>query len=174
MRPRGATGSRLGEFYLATLHRQAASDDPDQLASVIRAFGQLDAHVLWAIHPRTRKNLESFGLTQTVASAHNVRVLDPLPYLDTNGLLRAARMLLTDSGGMQKEAYFFGVPCLTMRDETEWVETVELGWNTLVGTDEARIVEGAREPRPGASRPDVYGDGHAAEKVAARIESELL
>lgn len=159
-------GVTPGEFYLATLHRQAASDDPQQLASVLRAFARLDAPVLWAVHPRTRKNLETFGLTDALAASPNIHVLDPLPYLETNGLLRVARALLTDSGGMQKEAYFFGVPCITMREETEWVETVQLGWNVLAGTDETRIVQAANALPRGAERPPVYGDGHAATRVA--------
>jgi UDP-N-acetylglucosamine 2-epimerase len=159
-------GVEPGAFYLATLHRQAASDDPGQLGSVVRAFARLDAPVLWAVHPRTRKNLERFGLEGDLAAAAHVRVLDPLPYLETNGLLRSAKALLTDSGGMQKEAYFFGVPCVTMREETEWVETVELGWNVLTGTDEERIVAAASSPPVGIDRLPVYGDGHAAEKIA--------
>jgi UDP-GlcNAc3NAcA epimerase len=159
-------GVAPGDFYLATLHRQAASDDPVQLAAVVRAFARLDARVLWAVHPRTRKNLDAFGLSGLLAASPNVRVLDPLPYLEMNGLLRVARALLTDSGGMQKEAYFFGVPCITMREETEWVETVELGWNVLTGTDESRIVEAASAPPRGAGHPPVYGDGHAAGRIA--------
>jgi UDP-N-acetylglucosamine 2-epimerase (non-hydrolysing)/UDP-GlcNAc3NAcA epimerase len=121
------------------------------------------------VHPRTRKNLERFGLGSELAATANVCVLDPLSYLDTNGLLRCARALLTDSGGMQKEAYFFGVPCVTMREETEWVETVQLGWNVLTGTDEERIVSAVTTLPRGTQRPPVYGDGHAAEKIAGAL-----
>ena len=145
------------------------SASAERLGSVVRAFGRLDAPVLWAVHPRTRKNLERFGLGSELAATTNVRVLDPLSYLDTNGLLRCARALLTDSGGMQKEAYFFGVPCVTMREETEWVETVQLGWNVLTGTDEERIVSAVTTLPRGTQRPPVYGDGHAAEKIAGAL-----
>jgi UDP-GlcNAc3NAcA epimerase len=129
--------------------------------------------VLWAVHPRTRARLAEFGLEDAVARAANVRVLDPVPYIETVALLRSARALLTDSGGMQKEAYFFGVPCVTLRDETEWVETVELGWNTLVGTNPERIVEAATAALRPDERPPVYGDGHAAEAIARVVEEHF-
>jgi len=168
-----AHGVEAGGYYLATVHRQATSDDPERLAEVVRAFSQLDAPVIWPVHPRTRKNLERFGLDAVVAAAPGIRIVEPLSYLDTNGLLRGARALLTDSGGMQKEAYFFGVPCVTLRDETEWVETVELGWNTLVGTSAELIVEAAMSTHPGGDRPPVYGDGHAAEACVAQLERTM-
>ena len=98
-----------------------------------------------------------------------MRIIEPLGYLQTMALLRSAITLLTDSGGMQKEAYFFGIPCVTLRDETEWVETVELGWNTLVGTDPDRIAQAATAAARPATRPAVYGDGHAAERMVELI-----
>lgn len=162
-----------GGYYLATVHRQATSDDPGRLAEVVRAFASLEAPVIWPVHPRTRKNLERFGLDAVVAMSPGIRLVEPLSYLDTNGLLRGAKALLTDSGGMQKEAYFFGVPCVTLRDETEWVETVELGWNTLVGTSAERIVSAATSARPGGDRPPVYGEGHAAEACVAELERAM-
>jgi UDP-N-acetylglucosamine 2-epimerase len=122
------------------------------------------------VHPRTSKNLALHGLSELVAAATQVSMVPPLSYQDTIALLRSSAGLLTDSGGMQKEAYFFGVPCVTLRDETEWTETVELGWNTLAGTDEERIVEAVGEMRRPAERPDVYGDGHAAEAIVAALE----
>ena len=163
-----------GGFYLATVHRQATSDDPERLAEVVTAFAALDAPVVWPMHPRTRKNLERFGLDAVVAASPGIRVVEPLSYLDTNGLLRGAKALLTDSGGMQKEAYFFGVPCVTLRDETEWVETVELGWNTLVGTSAEAIVREATAACPGIDSPPVYGDGHAAEACVEALERAAL
>jgi len=159
-----------GGYYLATVHRQATSDDPERLAEVVRAFSELGAPVVWPVHPRTRKNLERFGLDAVVAETPGIRIVEPLSYLDTNGLLRGAKALLTDSGGMQKEAYFFGVPCVTLREETEWVETVELGWNTLVGTSAQAILDAAASAHPGGKRPPVYGDGHAAEACVAELE----
>jgi UDP-N-acetylglucosamine 2-epimerase len=163
-------GVAAGGYYLATVHRAATSDSPEHLASVVRAFARLDRPVLWAVHPRTSKNLALHGLSELVAAATQVSMVPPLSYQDTIALLRSSAGLLTDSGGMQKEAYFFGVPCVTLRDETEWTETVELGWNTLAGTDEERIVEAVGEMRRPAERPDVYGDGHAAEAIVAALE----
>lgn len=168
-----AYGVTPGAYYLATVHRASNTDDPAALASLIEGLGGVGAPVLWAVHPRTRSRLAEFGLEDAVSRASNVRVLDPVPYIETVALLRSARALLTDSGGMQKEAYFFGVPCVTLREETEWVETVELGWNTLVGTDPERIVAAAVEPARPAERPPVYGDGHAAGAIASVIEEHF-
>ncbi len=163
-------GVEPGEFYLATVHRAATSDDPERLSAVVRAFSALDKPVLWAVHPRTAKNLEAFGLHNAVEAADRIRAVPPISYIDTVSLLRSARALLTDSGGMQKEAYFFGVPCVTLRDETEWVETVELGWNRLVGTNEELIRTAVDSIELPAERPAVYGDGHAAQAVVAALE----
>lgn len=163
-------GLVAGGYLLATVHRASTSDSPERLSAVIRAFSRLDLPVVWAMHPRTRKNLHAFGLVEALEAASNVTDVPPLPYMDTVALLRSSAGLLTDSGGMQKEAYFFGVPCVTLREETEWTETVELGWNVLVGTDEARIVEAVGALSRPASHPDVYGDGHAAEAIVRALE----
>ncbi|MDP2401952.1 MAG: UDP-N-acetylglucosamine 2-epimerase, partial [Actinomycetota bacterium] len=160
-------------FYLATVHRAATSDDAGALASVIAAFGSLDRPVVWPVHPRTHKNLKTFGLDRAVLDAPNVRVIDPLGYGDAIALLRSAAGLLTDSGGMQKEAYFFGVPCVTLREETEWTETVEMGWNVLVGTDRSRISEAVATMSRPALRPELYGDGYAAEAVVKILEGRF-
>ncbi len=162
-----------GEYFLATVHRAGTSDSRARLESVIRAFGQLDKTVIWAIHPRTRKNIESFGLDALLSTARNVVAVPPINYIDTVSLLRCAKGLLTDSGGMQKEAYFFGVPCVTLRDETEWVETVELGWNRLVGTDESAIIAAAGSLATPSLHPDVYGDGRAAEAIVVALEQRF-
>lgn len=167
-------GVEPGSYYLATVHRAGTSDSPSRLASVIEAFGDLELPVLWAVHPRTRKNIEEFALTGALEAADNVRAIPPLSYLETVALLKNARALLTDSGGMQKEAYFFGIPCVTLRDETEWVETVELGWNRLVGTDREAIVSAASTVSRPESRPDVYGDGRASEEIVEILERYYL
>ena len=167
-------GVQAGEYYLATVHRAGNSDDPVNLASIIRAFARLDRAVVWAVHPRTQRNIEAFGLGRLIDSARNLRTVPPVSYVETVGLLRGSAALLTDSGGMQKEAYFFGVPCVTLREETEWVETVELGWNRLVGADEAKIVAAAENlSRPG-ERPEVYGDGHAAPAIVSVLEARYI
>jgi len=164
-----AMGLEPGGYLLATVHRAATSDDPARLEPVVRAFMRLDRPVVWAVHPRTSKNLESFGLV-TWLEGSSVRLVPPLPYTDVIALLRRSAGLLTDSGGMQKEAYFFAVPCVTLRDATEWTETVELGWNVLVGTDENKIVAAASSlPRPDF-RPHVYGEGHTADAIVSLLE----
>ncbi len=162
-------GLESGAYYLATVHRAATADDPVALAGVTRTFASLDLPVLWPVHPRTRKALEASGLAAEFADAPGLTLVEPVSYLESNGLLRGAAALLTDSGGMQKEAYFFGIPCVTLREETEWVETVEAGWNRLVGVDPKRIadaVAGVRTSAPPAERPAFYGDGHAAGEIA--------
>ena len=129
--------------------------------------------MLWPVHPRTRRNLAAFGLDATVAAAPGIVDIEPVGYSEMMALLRASAGLLTDSGGMQKEAYFFGVPCVTLRDSTEWVETVEAGWNVLVGTDEQRIAEAVAEMSTPDERPVLYGEGHAAEAVVRVLEQYL-
>ncbi len=166
-------GVTEGRYYLGTLHRAATSDDPIRLEEVVEAFSKLDLPVLWALHPRTRKNLEAAGLMTRVDEDANIRAVPPVPYHDTIGLLKGASALLTDSGGMQKEAYFLRVPCVTLREETEWVETVELGWNRLVGTDEPAIVEAAMHAEIPDHHPPVYGDGRASARCVAAIETHL-
>jgi UDP-N-acetylglucosamine 2-epimerase (non-hydrolysing)/UDP-GlcNAc3NAcA epimerase len=123
--------------------------------------------VVFPVHPRTRLRLEEAGLTGRLG---DVRVVAPLGYLDFLKLARHARAVLTDSGGVQKEAYLLGVPCITLRDTTEWVETVESGWNTLVGLDSEAALS-ALERDPPAERPELYGGGHAAERVCRVLGS---
>lgn len=163
-------GLAMDGYYLATVHRAGTSDNPERLSSVIAAFAALDRPVIWAVHPRTTKNLETLGLLGLVQSSTNIRIVPPLSYMETVGLLRGAHALLTDSGGMQKEAYFFGIPCVTLREETEWTETVELGWNQLAGTGEARIANAVASLVKPDMRPDVYGDGRAAEAIVRALE----
>jgi UDP-N-acetylglucosamine 2-epimerase len=169
-------GVEPGGYYLATVHRASNSDDEGRLGAIVSAFAQLDRPVVWAIHPRTRGNLERFGLQSVVDGSDNILPVPPVSYNETVALLESTAALLTDSGGMQKEAYFFSVPCVTLRDETEWVETVELGWNTLVGADRDAILRAAPAaaagPRP-AGHPDVYGDGHAAAQIVEAMEAAL-
>jgi UDP-GlcNAc3NAcA epimerase len=160
-----------GGYFLATVHRAGNSDDPAKLEAIIRAFGSAGKPVVWLVHPRTARNLSTFGLEGLVREQSGIIAVDPVSYGTTVALLRDAAALLTDSGGMQKEAYFLSVPCVTLRDETEWVETVELGWNVLTGADTARIVAAAAAPPRGDTHPDVYGDGHAAAKMVAVLES---
>jgi len=165
-------GQRAGAYYLATLHRQENVDDPRRLAAIVGALERLPHPVVLPLHPRTRLRLERAKLRP----GPNLRLLPPLGYLDMLGLLSRARAVLTDSGGLQKEAFILGRPCVTLRDTTEWVETLRGGANRLVGADPeaiARAVKAieARRPRPPARHP--YGDGHAARRIAERVAAFL-
>jgi len=153
-------------YALATVHRAENTEDEERLGSIFRALDEIGLimPVIVPLHPRTRKYLPA-GMAPVRA-----RVIEPAPYLDMLVLEKHARVILTDSGGVQKEAYWLRVPCVTLRDETEWVETVEAGWNILVGHNSARIKEAALHPRPDAFRPTVYGNGHAAERILERID----
>jgi len=118
--------------------------------------------IVFPAHPRTGEAIERLGYPLR----SHIKLIEPVSYLDMLVLERNARLILTDSGGVQKEAYFFGIPCVTLREETEWVETVEAGWNMLVGADEERIVEAVRGFRPQGERPDLFGNGAASQRIA--------
>jgi UDP-N-acetylglucosamine 2-epimerase len=155
-----------GAYALATVHRQANTEQP-ALGRLVEGLGRVAGPVVLPLHPRTREALASAGLLEALEGS--VRVLPPLGYLDFTALLRAARVCLTDSGGVQKEAYLHAVPCVTLRDSSEWVETLQLGWNVLVGDDPAALAAAAASPPRGATHPDVYGDGHAAARMALLV-----
>ena len=168
-------GLRPRAYALATVHRAENTDDPARLLAIMRALGELDEPVVLPLHPRTAAALDAAGGPSREA-AGRVRVVAPLGYLDMLRLEENARLILTDSGGVQKEAYWLGVPCVTMRDETEWVETVEAGWNVLAGADAGRIVGAARRFGGGAElppRPPVYGEPGASGRCVRLLESEL-
>lgn len=152
-------------FLVATVHRAENTDAPERLRTILDAFNTLDEPVLFPVHPRTRKALQQGKYTL----ASHVQLIDPVGYLDMVRLMQAARMILTDSGGMQKEAYWLSVPCVTLRDETEWVETVQTGWNILAGSDTAQIVAAVREWRTPEQHPALYGDGQVAMRVVRTL-----
>lgn len=145
-------------YLLATVHRAENSDNDQRLTNILSAFAALNEPVVFPAHPRTRKFLQDTGYHPP----ENVKLIDPVGYFDIIALEKSARLLLTDSGGMQKEAYWLKVPCITLRDETEWIETVELGWNILTGADHDRIIEAVRAFKTPADHPPLYGDGNAA------------
>ena len=158
-------GLQYGAFALATCHRAENTDDPLRLTEIVLALAEISEGlpVILPLHPRTRSFLSINGLEKKLGK---VKVVDPLPFLDMIALEQAAKVIITDSGGVQKEACFFGVPCITLRDETEWMETIEGGCNRLVGADQKRILtayENMLPPKSGIS--GVYGDGKAAEKI---------
>jgi UDP-GlcNAc3NAcA epimerase len=155
-----------GSYLVLTLHR-AANTEPEPLRAVAKALAELDEPVVFPVHPRTRAALAGAG----IELPSNVRALPPVAYLDLAALASQARVVLTDSGGLQKEAYWYRVPCVTLRPTTEWVETLETGWNRLVGTNPAQIVAAVREAEPGRAHPELYGDGSAAERIADLLVS---
>ncbi len=157
-------------FVLATVHRAENTDDPGRLAGILDGLARVaeDCRVVLTLHPRTRKFVAQHGLENHLGK---IDVIEPVGYLDMIRLEESARVICTDSGGVQKEAFFFSVPCVTLRDETEWVETIESGWNQLVGTDPSRIVHAVtngsiphdREP------PLFHGDGQAASRIVTAL-----
>jgi UDP-GlcNAc3NAcA epimerase len=151
-------------YIVATVHREA-NVRPDRLARITGGLSRLPEPVVFPVHPRTRAALASNRLLL----APHIRLLDPLGYLDFAALGSQARAIVTDSGGLQKEAYWYGVPCVTMRPSTEWADTVELGANTLVDDDPDRIVAAVSDARMPDHRPPLYGDGHASERIAGLI-----
>jgi UDP-N-acetylglucosamine 2-epimerase len=153
-------------FLLATVHRAENTDDPGRLGAILDALDALHEPVLFPVHPRTRKAIEA----RRDRPAPHVQMVEPVGYLDMVKLEMSARMILTDSGGVQKEAYWLGVPCLTLRDETEWVETVRAGWNALAGADTCRIVELVRTFAPPSARPSLYGEEGAAGRCVRLME----
>jgi len=192
--------ARLGlqpqRYLLATVHRAENTDDPKRLSDIMAALSELAERepVILPLHPRTKKILERTSNRQTSNIEHRtlniehsssveprtlniehpcLRLIDPLGYFDIIALEKSARMLLTDSGGMQKEAYWLKVPCVTLRDETEWVETVASGWNILTGADRNRIVTAVQNFTPPKDHPPLYGGGQAAEKILSILCQNL-
>jgi UDP-N-acetylglucosamine 2-epimerase len=166
--PLRAAGVAAGEYALATAHRAGNVDVPARLRALVDLLLALPLPVVLPLHPRTRARLEAAGWLGELEVAAHVRLLAPQGYVAFSALLSRARVVLTDSGGVQKEAYLAGVPCVTMRDTTEWVETVDVGWNVLVDLD-AGAALAALERTPPAARPELYGDGHAGARVVAAL-----
>jgi UDP-GlcNAc3NAcA epimerase len=164
-RPNPATLHRLSElnYYVATLHRADLTDNNERLCERLSALGSLDLPVVLPLHPRTRDRLDKVNWRPS--PDQRLHVLPPLGYLDMLRLVSGCRCVITDSGGLQKEAYWLAKPCFTLREETEWTETVAAGWNHLVGMDTARLHAALQTPRPSA-RPQLYGSGDAAQRIA--------
>jgi UDP-GlcNAc3NAcA epimerase len=168
-------GVEPGRYYLATVHRQENTDDPNGLSGIfnaLRTIGGNGLPIILPLHPRTRRSIEGYGIQ--MPSGSEVRFIEPLGYLDMIHLEANAALILTDSGGVQKEACFAGVPCVTLRNETEWVETVEAGVNFLAGAQTDSIITAFERARTVDTKlkPGLYGDGHAAEAIVKHLLKE--
>lgn len=166
----GAYGLEPGAYLLLTAHRAGNVDTTDRLVALVDLVKALPKPVLFPMHPRTRERLCAASLLEDLCQTDGVTVTPPLGYIEFSALAHQARAIVTDSGGVQKEAYLAGVPCITLRSTTEWVETVELGWNDLVDLDVDAALLALQKSSP-PERPPLYGDGKAAERVVAAIGS---
>jgi UDP-GlcNAc3NAcA epimerase len=153
-----------GEYLLATVHRNYNTDAPERLQLVLDCLARSPWRVIFPVHPRTRGALATWKLTVP----GNIDLVDPVDYTRMLELERGAQTIATDSGGVQREAYLWGVPCVTLREETEWVDTVTAGWNTLVGVDPEAFAAALDRPRP-KQRPNIFGDGRAAHRIAELV-----
>jgi UDP-N-acetylglucosamine 2-epimerase (non-hydrolysing)/UDP-GlcNAc3NAcA epimerase len=161
-------GLLAGNYLVLTAHRAGNVDDPKRLRALVALVGALPGPVIFPLHPRTRARLDSAGLLAQLHKIDGLTVTEPLGYVEFAALVHGARAVLTDSGGVQKEAYLAAVPCVTLRPNTEWVETVAAGWNTLVDLDAELALAALERPAP-LERPALYGDGKAAERCVAAV-----
>lgn len=163
-------------YLLATLHRPYNTDTAENLHNILAAFSEIGDTIVFPVHPRTRKMIAE--LEPPIAAApkgSNILMIEPIGYLDMLMLEQHAKLILTDSGGVQKEAFFFAVPCVTLRPETEWIETLGDGWNVLVGADRMQIVTATRDRAwPKGSPAEVFGDGQAAHRIVAKLTECLV
>jgi UDP-GlcNAc3NAcA epimerase len=160
-------GLSAGEFVLATVHRQENTDRQPNLEAIVDGLWSASLPVVFPVHPRTVDRLQTYGLWERTTD--EFEVIDPLGYLDFVRLLDTAARVVTDSGGVQKEAFFLETPCVTLREETEWTETVDCGWNELVGADEARIRDALQDGQIPEATPNPYGDGKASRRIAEQL-----
>ena len=161
------------QFVVATVHRAANTDEHENLSRIVDILCSSPVQVVFPVHPRTKEALKRHGLEVRLSSARQVLLAPPLGYLDMLQLEKNARAVLTDSGGMQKEAYILGTPCITLRNETEWVETVEDGWNLLVGTEVQRASDALAHFQPASPRTDRFGTGDASRRIVVVLEGFL-
>ncbi len=162
-------------YVLFTMHRAENTAHKDNLISIIRSFEKLRDHeIIFPIHPRTKKVLESFNLFERLTRCKNVKIIDPVGYLDFINLLVNAKKIVTDSGGVQKEAYILSIPCITIRENTEWIETVVEGWNVLTGLDSDKIINYINNWHPLKKQKPIFGDGKASKIIMDEIQNYLV
>ena len=157
------------EYILLTLHRPYNVDNIQKLQNIFSALKQTKRFIVLPVHPRTRKMIES---TNTIIP-ENISIIEPLGYLDFIFLQKHSEKIITDSGGIQKEAYLNGIPCITIRPETEWIETVKAGWNVLVGDKKDQLIDNCLHFKPSHNRPRYFGDGNSSKKIISILESHL-
>ena len=158
-------------YVVATVHRPRNTDDRERLTAIVEGLASVDYPVVFPVHPRTEAALREYGLWEF--ATERLAVVEPLGYIEFVGLVGGATRVLTDSGGVQKEAFYLGTPCVTVREETEWHETVECGWNVLVPPDPRWIRTELTRFDPPPVKPSLYGDGHASERIVEVLESTL-
>jgi UDP-N-acetylglucosamine 2-epimerase len=159
-----------GAYALVTVHRAANTDDPARLGQIVQALNGVSETVVFPAHPRTRKALAGIG----ARFEDHVLLIDPVSYFDIMILEENARLIATDSGGVQREAYFLSIPCLTLREETEWIETVQAGWNRLVGADPEQVIDAWFSFAPPSAHPPIFGDGTAGQRIVRILEEGPL
>ncbi|NPE28452.1 UDP-N-acetylglucosamine 2-epimerase (non-hydrolyzing) [Methanococcoides sp. SA1] len=161
---------KTNDYFVATIHRSSNTDNKENLKNIVDAFFEINETIVFPLHPRTEKSLKKYGLYDKLKSS--VKLIEPLGFLDFIKLMSHAKMILTDSGGIQKEAYILKVPCVTLRENTEWVETVEDGWNVLVGSNKDKIVEIVNEFKPSFERyRNRFGNGDASKNIVSVINN---
>jgi UDP-N-acetylglucosamine 2-epimerase len=160
------------EYFLTTIHRPSNTDNINNLSNILDVLSGIDETVIFPIHPRTKKFIENYGLKQKIGK--NIVMLNPVGYFDFIWLEKNAKKILTDSGGIQKEAYLHKVPCITLRDTTEWTETIEDKWNILTGAEKEKILDAIKNFQPKLKQRNLFGDGHASEKIATIVKQYLL
>jgi UDP-N-acetylglucosamine 2-epimerase len=166
---RGSITPARGEYLLATVHRNYNTDDADRLQAVLACLARSPWSVIFPVHPRTRARIAEWQMHVP----HNVHLTEPVPYARMLELERGAQAIATDSGGVQREAYLWGVRCITLREESEWIDTVQTGWNSIVGVDPDAFAQALARPLP-SERPPIFGDGHAAQRIAGLVAHSLV
>ncbi len=156
------------EYFLATIHRPSNTDSLLNLSNILDAFSRTDEKIVFPIHPRTDSFIKKFGLAKKIS--RNIQMIKPVSYFDFVWLEKNAKKILTDSGGIQKEAYFLKVPCITLRENTEWIETIEDGWNILVGAHSERILDAMNNFNPKGKQKNHFGKGDASKKIVKILE----
>ena len=161
------------QYILETIHRAENTDIKQRLKNIVQALTKIKETIVFPAHPRTRKTLQELKLENRIRASSNVKLIEPLGYLDFINLERNAKKIITDSGGVQKEAYLIGIPCITLRDRTEWIETVSEGWNILVDVNVSAILDAVEKFNPSKPRKRIFGEGRASEKIVKILRNNF-